>query len=103
MSVFRRVLFICIALATVPELKGQTTITDVNVFKQTTGNPPAFIIEITGTNLLSPETPRILVFPSSGTTVTVFDTTATAIRAELSAPQNYAPTEIALSYSNGTK
>ncbi len=101
---FRRILFIFIALAAVPEAKSQTaTITDVNVFKQTTGNPPAFIVEITGTNLLSPETPRILVFPSTGTTVTVLDTTATAIRAELSTPQNYTPTEIALSYSTGTK
>jgi hypothetical protein len=75
----------------------------VHVYKETTGNPPSFVVEITGTNLLSPETPRVLVFPSTGTTVTVLQTSAQAIRVELGAPENYALTEVALSYSTGTQ
>ena len=91
-----------ISLLSARHAKSQT-ITDVNVYKETVGNPPAFIVEITGTDLLTPETPRVLVFPSTGTTVTVIDATPTKIHALLVVPQNYAPTEIALSYSNGTK
>ena len=81
------------------------TISTVNVYKETTGTPPAFIVEITGTNLLSPETPRLLVFPSEGATVTVLDnSSATAIRAAVSATSpGYIVSEVALSYSNGTK
>jgi len=107
MNVFRcahiSTLFVIVASLSALQARGQTaTITNVNIYKQTTGNPPAFIVEITGTNLLLPETPRVLVFPSSGTTISVLDAGATAIRAEVSAPQDYAPTEIALSYSTGT-
>jgi hypothetical protein len=86
-----------------PAMCQTATITDVNVYKQTTGNPPALIVEIIGTNLLSPETPRLLVFPSTGATVTVLDASAAAIRAAVAATQNYTISEVALSYSNGTK
>jgi hypothetical protein len=84
-----------------PAVCQNAAITAVNVYKQTTGNPPALVVEVVGTNLLSPETPRVLVFPSEGATVTVFGTSATAIRMEVSAPQNYILSEVALSYSNG--
>jgi hypothetical protein len=96
-------LFILVTLGSASQAKCQTaTIASVNVYKQTAGNSPAYIMEIIGTNLLTPETPRVLVFPSAGTTIVVLGASASAIRAEVSAPQNYAPTEIALSYSNGT-
>ena len=51
-------------------------INQVHVYKQTTGNPPSFIVEITVTNLLSPEAPRVVVFPSTGTTVTILQAAA---------------------------
>lgn len=96
-------LIVFVALASAPQSLAQTaTITNVNIYKQTTGNPPAFIVEITGTNLLSPESPRVLVFPSPTAPIAILDTSATAIRAEVSAPQDYAISEIALSYSTGT-
>jgi hypothetical protein len=107
MSLFRRAvipaLILFVVLVSGGQANGQTaTITNVNIYKETTGNPPAFIVEITGTNLLLPETPRVLVFPSAGTTITVLDTSVTVIHAEVTAPQDYAPTEIALSYSTRT-
>jgi len=76
-------------------------ITVVNVYTQTAGNPPALVVEVIGANLLSPEPPRVLVFPSQGATVTVLDTSATAIRIEVTAPLGYTLSEVALSYSNG--
>jgi hypothetical protein len=80
----------------------QASIDKVNVYTQTVtaGNSLAFIIEVQGTNLESPEQPRVLVFPSAGITVTPVDHSATAIRVAVSAPQNYVPAEISLSYPN---
>jgi hypothetical protein len=106
MSVTRRVVcpaLLVFAILLPGRVSGQTAITDVHVYKETTGNPPSFVLEIIGTNLLTPEPPRVLVFPSTGTTMTPLETTATVIRVELSAPQNYAPTEVTLSYSDGPK
>jgi hypothetical protein len=107
MAVFRKTrnfLWLALLLLATRQANGQvvTTITNVNIFKQTTGNPPAFILEVIGTNLIWPEPPRVLVFPSAGTTVTVLNAAATLVRAAVSAPNNYAPTEVALSYSTQT-
>ncbi len=83
--------------------RGQTaSISSVNVYKQTPGVSASFIIEVIGSNLLSPETPRLLVFPSTGVTITLLDSSATAIRASVtSATVGYTVAEVALSYTTG--
>jgi hypothetical protein len=93
------------AFAVTPPARAQGPISNVDIYKQTaTGTaPPAFIVEIRGANLdPSGDQARLLVFPSEGTTVTLLDHSATIIRASISAPANYAPSEISLSYSSAT-
>jgi hypothetical protein len=83
----------------------QGTITAVNLYKQTPsgGKQSAFIVEVQGTSLeTAAEQPRLLVFPSTGVTVTPLDHSATSIHAGITAPQNYEPVEIDLSYQNKT-
>jgi len=100
MKISRAVFFVFIFVSfLVCRASGQdATITDIKVYRPTSGATPGFIVEIIGTNLLMPESPRILLFPSAGTSTTVLDTADTAIRAEVSGPANYAITEVALSY-----
>jgi hypothetical protein len=79
------------------------TIKTANVFEQTntSGNSSAFVIEIIGTDLTSGETPRPVVFPADGVKILASTFSPTQISIEFSAPQNYEPTQISLSYMAG--
>ncbi len=80
--------------------RSQAVITNLNVYKQTAGNPPAFFIEIIGTSLWTPERPRVLVYPSA--TVQEIDSTATTIHAVVKgADASFVPVEVTLSYTTG--
>jgi len=87
-----------VLLLSVAAAQAQTAITSVNVYRQTNGNPPGYIVEINGTNLLAPVTPQIIVFPSSGVTTTPLSMTAALIRVSLAVPADYVPAEVVLSY-----
>lgn len=80
------------------------TAPQVTVFRQTTPSDTqeTLIIEIKGTDLTTPDTPRVLVVPSANTgEVTILDSSASLIRAEFSAPNNYILQEVVLSHSTG--
>src|SRR5206468_1300341 len=75
---------------------GQAAITSLDVYKQTAGSPPSFMVEIKGTSLQTPERPRVLVFPAA--TVQEVASTATDILVEVKASDaNYVPVEVTLS------
>lgn len=81
-------------------VRGQATISSLNMYKQTAGNPPGFVIEIVGTSLQAPERPRVLVYPPAQ--VQEIDSTATGIHFVVkSTDTNYVPAEVTLSYSTG--
>lgn len=86
---------VCLRSATTPK---------VTVFSPTTSGDAqeTLIIEISGTNLNTPDAPRILVFPATNTgEVTTLDSSATLIHAKFSAPKNYILEEVVLSHSTG--
>ncbi|HEV2349226.1 MAG TPA: hypothetical protein VG028_05200 [Terriglobia bacterium] len=76
----------------------------VTVFSPTPSSDAqqTLIIEISGTNLTTPDVPRILVFPATNTgEVTTLDSSAALIDAKFSVPKNYILEEVVLSHSTG--
>ncbi len=82
---------------------GQATISKATIFKQIDkGNTLGFVVQIEGTNLTSPENPRVVLLPSTG--ITARDTpvyTATLITMSFTASSTYVPLEVTLSYTSG--
>jgi hypothetical protein len=98
--VFHSALLALVVLLLPGFVHGQAVITTVNVYKQTAGSPPSFLVEIIGTSLQQPEPPRVLVYPSA--TVQPIDSTATEVRVMVKGTDLvYVPIEVTLSYSTG--
>jgi len=81
----------------------QATITKATIFKQIDkGDSLGFVVQIEGTNLTSPENPRVLLLPSAGITNQGASTySATLVTMRFTAPSTYVPLEVTLSYTTG--
>ena len=86
-----------------PAASGQAAITKATIFKQIdTGDSLGFVVKIEGTNLTSPENPRVLLLPSTGVDSPGVPTySGTLITMSFTAASTYVPLEVTLSYSTG--
>lgn len=91
------------ALVACREGRGQAVISGASVLKEIgTGPSLAFVIRIAGTNLATPENPRVVIFPSTGITSTNPPViTPTLVTTSFTASRTYVPLEVTLSYSTG--
>jgi len=81
----------------------QASITKATIFKQIDkGSSLGFVVKIEGSNLTTPENPRVLLLPSTGITQQDPPTySATSITMAFTAASSYVPVEVTLSYSTG--
>lgn len=79
---------------------GQAKISKATIFKQIDkGNTLGFVVQIEGTNLTSPENPRVVLLPTTGITQQETPTyTATLVTMSFTASSTYVPLEVTLSY-----
>jgi len=82
---------------------GQAAITKATIFKQIDkGDTLGFVVQVEGTNLTSPENPRIVLLPSTGVTNPGPPSyTPTLITMTFTASNTYVPVEVTLSYTTG--
>ncbi len=82
----------------------QAAVTKATIFRQIDkGNSLGFVIQIEGSNLLTPENPRVVLLPSEGVTSPgTPNYSGTVITMNFTASSTFVPLEVALSYSTGT-